>query len=511
MQLNKRAGRLIGSCTTLAVTLALAGCAVGPDYHAPPAPAVSRYTATPLPATAGHAGTVDEQRFVVGGSLPAQWWTLFGSKQINTLIDSALRNNPDLASARAALKQAHEDYLANLGALYPTVNLQWNSTRQKSSGALFGQPGLPSNIFSLHQAQAQVSYNVSVFGGVRRGIEAAKSVVAQQGFELDAARLSLTANVVTSAIQVAALNTQITTQLEVVKAETQIADTLRKQVQLGGASRAALQQQLTQVATSAAQLAPLHKQLHAAQNELAILTGHLPSQAPAVQLDLAALTLPAQVPVSLPSQLVEQRPDVQAAAAQLQQANALVGIAIANRLPQFTITAAIGSVATHPSELFSPGGGIWSIGGAALQPLFHGGTLLHKQRAAKAAYQQALAQYRSTVLLAFRNVADSLQALTTDAQALTAQDRAEQAAAASYRIAKAQFTAGGIAYPALLQSQLSWQQTRNAVVQAKAARFTDTAALFQALGGGWWHSGHKSGDPHVATRSTGTADKALAD
>lgn len=485
----------------------LAGCAVGPDFHAPAAPAVGRYTAIALPAataaTPGIAGG-EAQHFAPGQDLPAQWWTLFHSESLDTLIKDALRANPDLQAAQAALRVARENYLAATGAFWPSFGGVLQATRQKSPGALFGRPGVPGNIYTLYEAKAQVSYTPDVFGGTRRQVEQQHAGVDYQRFELKASRLSLTAQVVTTAINVAALQQQLDVQEQIIDAYAQVADILGKQVQLGGASQASRQQAITLLAQAQAKLPPLKKQLATAQDLLATLTGHFPAQMPPLDIRLDALTLPTFLPLSLPSRLVRQRPDVRAAAAKLHQASAAIGVATANILPQFTITAALGSVASHPEDLFSPGGGLWSLAAGLTQPLFHGGELLHKKRAAEAAYDQAAAQYRSTVLSAFRDVADSLRALSADADALKAQLRAAQAAHDSFSITRGQYQAGAVAYPGLLQAGLTWQQARSALVQAQAARFSDTAALFQALGGSWWHQKPSSKQPPATPTSART-------
>lgn len=504
--------RLCAPQLLASLSLLLMGCAVGPDYHAPAAPDVQHYTAQPLPsttsATPGVAGG-NAQHFAPGGDIPAQWWALFHNKRLDELVKNALQANPDLQAAQAALRVARENYLAATGAFWPSVGTSLQATRQKTPGALFGRPGIPGSIYTLYEAKAQVSYVPDVFGATRRQVEKQRAGVDYQRFELAASRLSLTANVVTTAIQAASLRQQLKVQHEISDAYSQNVDILRKQLNFGGASQAALQQAITLLAQARARIPPLQKQLAMTEDLLATLTGHFPSQMPALNITLDDLTLPASLPVSLPSRLVKQRPDVRAASARLHQASAAIGVAIANILPQFTITASLGTLASHPEDLFSPGGGLWSLAAGLTQPLFHGGELLHKKRAAEAAYDQAAAQYRSTVLTAFRDVADALRALHTDAAALQAQLMAAQAAGDGYRIARGQYQAGAVAYPALLQAGLSWQQAQATLVQAQAARFSDTAALFQALGGGWWQQPKitsKNGSVKTAARTGDQSD-----
>jgi len=486
----KRFALRVSTFAAAGAVVLVSGCMVGPDFTRPSAPTVKTYTHGPLPtSTAAATGVAggDSQHFEIGADIPSQWWTLFHSPQLNRLIVDALQTNPDLQAAQASLRVAQENYLASFGGLYPAFNGSFTANRQKISGAQFGQPGAGGSIYTLYNAQAQVSYTLDLFGGTRRQIEQNRAGVDYQRFQLEGAYLTLTSNVVTTVVQIASLHTQIAANRDITKAQQRITDIVGTQVKFGGTSQVQLQQQLAQLAQVQAQLPPLRKQLAQQQHLLATLTGRFPSQVAPIEISFDQLKLPQTLPVSLPSKLVEQRPDVRAAAAQLHEASAAIGVATANQLPQITISGDIGTISTQIGDLFSPGGGIWSIAGGLTQPIFHGGQLLHKKRAAVAAYAQATAQYRGTVLTAFRNVADSLRALGADADGLKAQLAAEQAARKSYEISQKQLKLGGINYPTLLQSELSYQQSRTALAQAQAARYSDTVALFQALGGGWWN------------------------
>jgi NodT family efflux transporter outer membrane factor (OMF) lipoprotein len=293
--------------------------------------------------------------------------------------------------------------------------------------------------------------------------------------------------VVTAAVQEASLRGQIEATEEIIKAERDQLVVVRNQFDAGAATRADVLQQESEVATTEATLPPLQKQLEQQQHVVLALIGHFPNQAVREHLTLASFHLPTSLPVSVPSQLVEQRPDVRAAQAQLHQASALIGVAFANRLPQLSLTAQYGTLGLTPAALFTPASTIWSLGAGATQPIFHGFTLLHQERAARAAYEMADAQYRNTVLTAFRNVADVLRALQLDAATLKAQQRAVRAASDTFDLTRGQYRLGAITYVVLLNAQRSYQQSRLALVQAQAARYADTAALFQALGGGWWN------------------------
>jgi NodT family efflux transporter outer membrane factor (OMF) lipoprotein len=467
----------------------IAGCAVGPDFQRPAAPGVQGYTTKPLPektAAADVAGG-QAQTFRPGEDIPAQWWTLFHSKALNALVVQALKANPDLQAARASLRQARENVYAGEGLLVPNFDAKGSVTRQKTSGSQFGRPGSAGSLYTLYNASVDVTYGIDLFGYDRRFLESLESQADYQRFQLEAAYLTLTANVVTTAVQEASLRAQIAATNDIIASEARVLAILQLQYNAGAVSLNEVLAQRTTVAQSQATLPPLQKQLAAAQNQLAALAGNFPSQGHGEAFELAALQLPSELPVSLPSKLVEQRPDIRAAEAQLHEASAKVGIATAAMFPELTLTGGYGTVGTEASNLFTPGSAIWNLGAGLLQPLFHGGTLLHHRRAAVAGFDQAAARYQSTVLNAFRDVADTLRALQSDADALAAQTEAEQAAAHLFNLAKIQFKFGAINYLALLYAQKAFEQARIGLVQAQATRYADTAALFQSLGGGWWH------------------------
>ena len=477
--------KLLAAITSLIV----AGCAVGPDFHRPAAPDVKGYTPQPLvkqTATANTAGG-QAQQFLEGQDIPGQWWTLFHSESLNALVGKALNANPDLAAAQAALRQAQENVYAAEGTLFPSVNADGSGARQKNSGAQFGNPKNPGSLFTLYNASVNVSYGLDIFGLARRALESIEAQAEFQRYQLEAAYLTLTSNVVTTAVQEASLRGQIAAIQEIVKVEAEQLDVLQQQFDTGAIARTNVLAQQVTLAQTKANLPPLERQLALIRNQLTALAGEFPSQDLGVTVDLASLQLPQELPVSLPSRLVEQRPDIRAAEAQLHQASAQIGVATANMLPQFTLSGSIGSVATKVGDLFTSGTGVWSLGANLAQPLFRGGTLTHQRRAAVASYDEAAAKYRSTVLAAFQNVADALRALQSDADALRAQSMAAQAASDSLNIAREQYKNGAISYLSLLNAQQAYQQTRVSLVQAQANRYADTAALFQSLGGGWWH------------------------
>jgi NodT family efflux transporter outer membrane factor (OMF) lipoprotein len=480
--------RVLPSIAALAL-LPIAGCAVGPNFKRPAAPNVSEYTAPPLSATVAttNAAGGEAQRFAKGGDISADWWTLFHSTPLNELIENSLTNNHDLKAAQAALSVARENVLAQRGVYYPSVTGSFSASRQRQSGQI--APALNSNAFlyNLFTPQVSVSYVPDVFGLNRRTVESLNAQEQEFRFQMIATYTTLTANVVVTAIQESSVQMQIDATRQLIDINANMVHILQYQFDKGYANRLDVAAQESQLAQVTATLPPLLKQLAQLRDLLAVLAGRFPNQAPDEKFELSSLQLPQDLPVSLPSVLVAQRPDVLQAEANLHDASAKIGIAIANRLPNIVLTANAGSTAAAMDQLFSSGTGFWSLGAAATAPLFQGGTLLHQERAAKAAYVQAAEQYRSTVLTAFQNVADTLTALDQDAEALKAAAAAADAAQVTLDLAQRQVQGGYNGYLALLSAEQAFQQARINLVQAQANRFADTAALFQALGGGWWH------------------------
>jgi NodT family efflux transporter outer membrane factor (OMF) lipoprotein len=472
-----------------AVLMLMAGCAVGPDFQRPAAPKVDRYTSEPLPAKTAevevHGG--EAQAFLQDKDIPGQWWTLFQSKPLNDLIDQALKTNPDLEAAQAALRVAWENVYAQEGAFFPSIAADYSPTRQKVAGQLGSPTASGTYIYSLHTTQVTVAYTLDAFGGIRRQVENLEAQAGSQRFQVEAAYLTLTSNVVAAAVQEAGLRAQIAATRRIMDIESHSLELLKRQYALGQVARADVVAQEAALANTQATLPPLEKQLAQQRDLLCRLTGRFPSDAPADQFEISSIELPTELPVSLPSKLVEQRPDVRSAEEQMHAAGAQIGVAVANRLPNITLSADIGSSATAIAQLFTPGTGFWVLAANMSQPIFQGGTLLHRQRAAEAACDQATAQYKSTVLTAFQNVADVLHAIQSDAEAVKAAVTAEKAASESLAIARRQLELGDISYLALLNAEQTYQQASITLAQALSNRYADTAALFQALGGGWWN------------------------
>jgi NodT family efflux transporter outer membrane factor (OMF) lipoprotein len=472
-----------------ALALLMSACAVGPDFERPAPPPVKSYTAEPLTkpaASKGHTG-IQPQQFLEGRDIPAEWWELFHSSRLNELVEQALKANPTLDAAQASLRQARENVYAAEGTFFPSINGNASAVRQQTNGSQFGRPGTAGSLFTLYNASVSVSYGIDLFGLARRTLESMEAQEEYQRFQLEAAYLTLTSNVVTTAVQEASLRAQVAATREIVDVESQQLDVLQQQYGVGAVSLSSVLAQKTVLEQTRARLPVLEKQLALIRNQLSTLAGKFPDEDLGKPFDLDVLQLPQELPVSLPSKLVEQRPDIRAAEALLHSASAEVGVATANMFPQLTISGSAGSVATVAGDLLSAGTRVWSAGASLTQPLFHGGTLLHERRAAVAAFDGAAAQYRSVVLSAFRNVADVLDALQADTSILQAQTTAAQAASDSLDMARKQYKIGAISYVSLLNSQQAYEQTRIALVQAQATRYADTAALFQALGGGWWN------------------------
>ncbi len=456
------------------VPVLLTGCAVGPDFRSSKPPSTKAYTATALPektaAAPGIGGAA--QCFVSGQDISAQWWTLFHSEALDQLIHLALADSPTLAAAQATLRQAQENLRAQVGVVFfPKVDANYSAEREKFTGAVLGQAATTGTTFNLYHASVSVSYLLDIFGGGRRELEALQSQVDYQRFQLEGSYLTLTSNIVTATINEASLRSQIRATREILTVQEKQLDVVECQFQLGGVSRSDVLAQRTQVAQTRATLPPLERNLSQTRHQLAVLAGMLPSEAVLPEFELDSLQLPQELPVSLPSSLVRQRPDIAASEALWHAACAQVGVATANLYPQITLTGSYGSEAITIGALFNNGPPIWNVGAGLLQHIFRGGELSAKRRAAIALYEQASAQYRETVLQAFQNVADVLRALEADARGLEAQAVAEGAASDTLDLTQKQFQLGAVSYLSLLNAERQYQQARISLVQAQAARF----------------------------------------
>jgi NodT family efflux transporter outer membrane factor (OMF) lipoprotein len=477
---------------TTAAFAALGACAVGPDFHHPAPPAARDYGSAPTQGATANAPVSggNAQQFVAGMDIPGQWWQLFQSPKLTALVEQALKGNPNVDAARAALLEAHELYKAQRATFFPNVQGSFSGLRAKNPVETLANPtNLPQTnpYYNLFTAQLDLSYMPDVFGGQRRSLEATRAHAEATRFELIAIYVTLSSNVVTTAVQEASLRGQIAATDRLLALQHQLTDTVRQQQGMGSASNAELLAQQAAEAQTAATLPPLQKQLGQTRDALTALLGRLPAEEPAETFRLDELTLPGELPVSLPSKVIGQRPDVRQAEENLHAASAQVGVALANMLPQFTISADTGSAALAIGSLFGPYTGFWSLGASLTQTLFDAGELLHKKHAAEAGLDQAADLYRATVVLACQNVADTLRALQADADALKATAEADRAAKASFDLARQQYLNGSLSLVGLLNAEQTYQQAEIGLVQAQANRYADSAALFQALGGGWWN------------------------
>ncbi|HEX5392377.1 MAG TPA: efflux transporter outer membrane subunit [Rhodocyclaceae bacterium] len=485
----------------------IAGCAVGPDFHRPEAPDAQGYTVAPLrPQTAADAPGGAAQRFVSGQDVSARWWQAFQSPPLDALIDRALKASPNIDAARATLAQAQELVYAQRGFFFPNAQIGYSPSRTKASGNTAGAnaPGIQGDgtvigpsapaapvLYNFHTAQLTVGFVPDVLGGNRRAVESLQAQADAQGFALEAARVTLATNLTAAAIQEASLRAQLDAVKRMVAINTRGLEILKRQQQAGYASGLDVATQETALAQAEQALPPLTRQLEQTRDLIRVLAGNRPDQDVAETFTLASLHLPETLPLSLPSQLVQQRPDVRAAEAQLHAATASVGVAIANRLPQLSLTATMGGEAAHLDQMFKDSGKFFSVVGNIAMPLFDGGTLRHRQYAAEEGVNLAGAQYRATVLTAFQNVADTLHALNADAESFAAASRTEKASHRAFDLTRKQHEAGYVNSLALFSAEQNYLQASLTLIQARAGRLGDTAALFQALGGGWWNGQDK--------------------
>jgi NodT family efflux transporter outer membrane factor (OMF) lipoprotein len=482
-----RAARMMLSTSLFSVVLS--ACTVGPNFQRPDPVLPSQYGRNPLPPAtvqSNVAGGV-AQDLVEGRDIPGEWWTLFHCAALNTLIEQSIRNNPDIHSAEAALRVAMESAAAQKSAFLPNVGGAVSASRNGNASQLSPTLANAELRYSLYQAQLNAQWTLDIWGANRRAVEALQAQAAAQRFQLEGSYLALTTNVVVAAVQEAELRAEISANEDIVADESVSLDIMRRQQALGQIAGADVAAQEAALAQTRLALPALKLQLARQRDQLTTLAGRFPSDGLDQTFHLDDMRLPQEVPVTLPSKLIEQRPDVRVAEENLHWASAEVGVAIGSMLPNLTLTANTGSVVTQVSQFFTPGNGFWTLAAGATQPIFEGGALLHKARAARASYEQSAAQYRSVVLAALQNVADALNAVQFDAESLSAAAASEGAAEKSLEITRRQLEQGAVSNLALLNAERTYQLAYIARIQAQASRYVDTAMLFQALGGGWWN------------------------
>ncbi|MGD0347184.1 MAG: efflux transporter outer membrane subunit [Terracidiphilus sp.] len=480
--------KLLARAAIAALTLGLlAGCNVGPKYQPPTAPSITAYTPQPQSAetisSAGPAGIA--QHFDSSAAIPAQWWTLFHSSELNGMMEQALVNSSTLAQASARLREAQEELNARTGATkYPTVTGNAVVEQEQPNLSAYGIPFPNPSPFTLLNGSVAVSYALDIFGANRRTIEGLGAARDYENWQLEGARLMLAGNVVSAAIRQAQLRKQIELTRQLLAVEQRELAITEARKQAGGASDADVESKKATVAETQATIPPLEAQLDQVNHQLAVLMGKTPAEAQIPDLSLDALHLPQDLPLSLPSALVRQRPDIRASEALLHEASANVGVATANLYPQIVLSGSGGGIGTS----FVTGGDVWNVASSLAQPIYNGGALRAEKRKAEAAYQEANSVYQQTVLDAFGQVADTLTSIDHDAKTLQARIDAAAEADASYRIAQGRYQAGGISEVALLEAERQRLQAALDLTIAAAARYSDSATLFQALGGGWWNT-----------------------
>ncbi|TDG25696.1 efflux transporter outer membrane subunit [Paraburkholderia silviterrae] len=467
------------TCAAALGALLVTACAWGPGGAPPAMPEPAHYGVEAQPAQTVAAQGV-AQRFVTGAQPVPQWWTLYGSPELDALVDEGLARNPNLAAADHSLQAAREQLRGLVGsAMLPTVDALGTAQRQRAPGV--PQLGIDKLQYDVFAGLVQVRYSFDIFGASRLNNAALAARVNIQAFQYEAARRALAANIVASALGAATLHAQIDTTERLVALANAQADDMQKRYALGAVSHTDLLNAQQSAASLALNLPGLRKQLAAMRHALAVLLGRTPDAAPP-DLDLASLTLPAQVPVVVPSELLESRPDIQAAGAALVAASAEVGAATAQMFPSITLSAALGQGGFSWPVVTSGVGALWAIGASLTQPIFHGGALLAQRRAALQSYDAANASYQQTVLAAFQDVADRLAALEHDAQALDAASTSAQTAQGVYEETNARYQLGAVPYYAVRQSEQQWRNARLDEVRYRGARLSDTAALLQAMG-----------------------------
>lgn len=469
----------------LALLVLLGGCMAGPNFNRPAAPEVTSYTPDPLPAppVSAPAPLGESQRFVEGGLVDPQWWRELGSPGLDALITEALLTSPTLAESRATLRRAQEIYAAQSGStLYPRVDANIAGQRQRFSPSTSGRDG-DADEFTLYNAGVGVQYNLDLAGGNRRALEALAANIDYQRYRLEGARLTLAANIVTAAITRAGLAAQIEATETILQSQEDQLQLTRERVRLGQAAPDDLLALQTQMELTRAAIPLLLNQLQQSEHLLAVLAGRAPGTGGLPTFSLEEFILPAVLPVVVPSELVRTRPDIQAAEAVLHAANAEYGIAIANLYPQLNLSANLGSQSLTTGALFGSGSAVWALIGQLTQPLFNPG-LPAKKRAALAAFDAAAANYQNVVLESLRSVADVLRALDNDAQRLAALSAADAAARGSLESMQRQYSLGTVSYIQLLVAEQQSQQTRINLIEARSRRLINSAALYQAMGGG---------------------------
>lgn len=481
-------GRALGAAALVA--LLLAGCQAGPDFVRPRPPTVGSYVSGTTPSAFDAGSGEAAQRVVEGQAIPAAWWQMFHSQSLDRTVRQALAGNPGVDAARATLAQAQQAVLQARGADYPQVDFAASAQRQQGPASILGQqPGHSLPLYNLYTVGPIASFSPDVFGANARRVEQQASLAQYRAFELAAAQLAVSGDVVTEAVSAASLRAQIDAVGEIIAGDNQNLALVQRKYTAGRTARSDVLIARSQLTNDRALLPPLRQQLAAAEDALAILAGRFPAQGAVPSFALSDFTLPADLPLSVPSALVRQRPDILAAEAQLHAASAALGVASAQLYPDITLSASLASAALTPGALFGSSGTVWSALGGITAPLFHGGALRAQKQQAIDALRASDAAYRQTVLQAFGQVADLLRALDHDARLVADEHEALDVAHASLELQRAGYAAGRTDVLHLLDAQRGDQQARMGYARALAQRDLDSAQLLVAMGGGWTEDG----------------------
>ena len=479
----------------------LLGCTVGPDFAPPPAPETKTYTEDGTPKLALADAKETEQHFAMGRKISGDWWELFHSQRLNDVLQQAIANNYTLASAKATLAQANQAVKQAGGILYPQVDLAAGASRQRIANPQFGI-GTPGPITNLYTIGPTVSYNLDIFGGNKRNVEKQEALAVYQEWQLDGAYLTLTGNAVAQAIGIASAREQIKAVQSIIADDERNLKLVQSELAAGEATQIDVQSAASQLAADRTLLPPLRQQLSVARHALSLLTGRAPGDWTPPDFDITEFTLPGELPVVVPSELVHQRPDILGAEAQLHAASAGIGVATAAQYPNLSLTAGIQQEALSPTTLFHPAATIFNIGGQLVAPIFHGGALEAQKQGAIEAYNGALATYQQTVLTGFGQVADVMEALAHDAELLDAERRALVSAESSLQLTRTTYSYGNVGVLQVLDAQRLYEQARLGYIRAQIQRYQDTVLLFTAMGGGWWDWKERSAKASAEAVST---------
>jgi NodT family efflux transporter outer membrane factor (OMF) lipoprotein len=495
-------GRRVRSLLVAAGLLArLPGCAVGPDFKPPSSPHVKGYIEEGIRKTEVPNAKEQQQSFVLGKKITGDWWQLFHDQRLNNVLQQAIAGNQTVVAARATLAQAQQAIIQVGGALYPQIDLGAGYTRGQSNLAQFGIPAQspPFNLFTLGPT---VSYSLDPFGGNRRRVEQEGALGEYAGYQLDAAYLTLTGNAVTQALNIASAREQIKAAEQIIADDEENLRLMQAKLAAGQAAQLDVETQTSQLEADRTLLPPIRQQVSLARHALSILLGRLPAEWAPPDFDLSEFTLPPELPVSLPSDLVRQRPDILASESQLHAASAAIGVATAQLYPDITLSASFTQAALTTSTLFNPASSVWAIGPQLLAPVFHGGALIAQKRGAVDALDAALANYKQTVLTGFGQVADVMQALAHDAQLLETQRRALQSAEESLQLTRTAYQNGYVGVLQVLEAQRLTEQAQLGYVRAKAQCYLDTVQFLTAMGGGWWNWKDRAQPEEAAAEET---------